>query len=105
MYKDIAKLRYQTETADADGFPVIATVETEVFIDVKSVKRTEYYKAMQSGMELSIVFELRTVDYDLTEHFVAGKHLYADSVEYDSQIYDIIRTYKPNDEIIELICS
>ena len=105
MYKDIAKLRYQTETTDADGFAVIATVETEVFIEVKSVKRSEFYQAMQSGMNPTIVFELRTDDFDLTEHFVAGKHLYADSVEFDSQVYDIIRTYKKDDEKIELICS
>ena len=105
MFKDIANLIYTTETEDSDGYAIETDVKTEVFVNKKSVTRSEFYTAMQSGMRPSVVFELRIEDYELTKHIVNGKALFADKVEYDEAIYDILRTYSKNESMIELTCG
>lgn len=85
------------------------TVETEVYLNKKSVSGTEFYKAIQSGINPSITFETRTSDFELTRHLEAdtNKPLYATQVKYDGAVYDIIRTYeKPNtNDIMVIVCS
>jgi hypothetical protein len=74
-------------------------VEIEVFLEQKSVSGTEFYKAIQSGINPEITFETRTCDYELTRHIEAdtGKPLFATQIRYDGAVYDIIRAYyKPN---------
>lgn len=105
MFKDIANLIYTTEMQDEEGYPIQAEVKTEVFVNKKSVARTEFYIAMQSGMKPSVIFELRTEDYELTKHVVNSKTLFADKVEYDGGQYDIIRTYAKGESMIELTCG
>jgi SPP1 family predicted phage head-tail adaptor len=105
MWKDIAKLIYTTITQDADGFDIETKTETEVCVNVKSVARTEFYSALQSGYKPTIGFEVHSFDFDLTKHMVGNKALYADKVEYEGAIYEIIRTYVKQNEIMELTCS
>lgn len=105
MFNDVANLIYTTSKYDGDGFKSeITEVKAEVFADKKSVKRTEFYAAMQAGVKPEIVFDLRLEDWELTKHDVDGKAKYAEKVEYDSNVYDIIRTYETG-QIIELICG
>ena len=105
MFKDIANLITTTIGEDADGYPSNTEVKQEVFVNKKSVKRSEYYAAMQSGMKPEIVFELRIEDFELTKQIIDDKAVYADTVEYDGAKYGIIRTYSPSDSMIELVCS
>jgi SPP1 family predicted phage head-tail adaptor len=105
MNNDVAKLIYTTSTEDDDGFSS-GEVETkiEVFVEKKSITRTEFYSAMQAGMKPQIVFSLRLEDWELSKHEVDGKVKYAEKVEYDGNAYDIIRTYEVG-QTIELICG
>lgn len=105
MFKDVANLIYIIETEDDDGYAIQSDVKTEVFVSKKSVTRSEFYTAMQSGMKPSVIFELRIEDYELTKHIENGKALFADKVEYEGAIYDIIRTYSKNESMIELTCG
>jgi hypothetical protein len=87
----------------------VKTIETEVFLEKKSVSGTEFYKAAQSGITPSITFETRTCDYELTRHIEqdTNRPLFATQVKYDGAIYDVIRTYeKPNEnDITVIICG
>ena len=105
MISETAELIYVFNDRDLDGFPVTDTVETEVYVREKSVKRTEFYEAMRSGITPQIIFELRQEDFELTAHMENGKKVYASKVRYDGAEYDIIRAYKNDRSMIELTCS
>ena len=107
MFDKVINLIYtgDSEETDADGYPIIGEIKTEVFAQKLSVTRTEFYSAMQSGMRPSIVFKVWNDDYELTKHTQNGKSVYADKVEYDGSKYDIIRTYSKDETYLELVCG
>jgi hypothetical protein len=105
MFKDIAKLIYATHTQDGNGFDVEAPVEIDVFVDKKSVTRSEFYAAMKAEKKPSIMFDLRVEDWELSRHIEGSKVLYADKIEYDSGTYNIIRSYEKGGSMIELTCG
>jgi len=79
---------------DEDGFAIEKKVEIEICVlKEKSIVRTEFYDALRSGISPQIVLEIRQEDFDLSLHKKEG------------QIYNIIRTYKPNKSKIELTCA
>lgn len=90
---------------DADGYDSEITTETEVFLEKKSVRRTEHYSAMQAGMKPSVIFRLRLPDYELTRSVENGKETFATKVQYDGVVYDILRVYAEDTEYIELTCG
>lgn len=94
MYRDVAQLIVQTEARDADGYPVKREMAREVFADVQSVKRSEFYAGKQMGLELAVAFRVRTCDYD-------GEKL----VEYAGKRYRVERVYSKDGELTELNCS
>lgn len=99
-------LIYITVGKNANGFPVETRNEQTVFCREKAVTRTEFYEALRSGLSVSLVLELRQEDYKLTEHTAAnGRKEYATKVNYDGADYDIVRTYRNDRSMIELICS
>ena len=101
-----ATLIYITNGRDADGFPVEQEHTVDVWVREKSATRTEYYEALRSGTNVSFVLETRMEDWALSEHITAnGRKAYADRVRYDGGVYDIIRTFKNDKSMIELICA
>jgi len=103
---ETAELIYVIHGQDTDGFPRDTMQEVTVYVREKSVKRTEFYEAMRSGITANIVLEVRQEDYELTAHITdAGKKAYASKVRYDGGMYDIIRAYKNDRSMIELTCS
>ena len=101
-----AVLIYTVTGKDADGFPVEQNEELTVFVREKSATRTEFYEAVRAGIAISIVFEVRQEDWNLTKHITAnGNPAYASKVRYDGGTYDIVRTYRNDKSMIELICS
>jgi hypothetical protein len=103
---ETAELIYVIHGKDADGFPVDTEQTITVFVREKSVKRTEFYESMRSGIVPQIVFEVRQEDYDLTAHLTdAGKRAYASKIRYDGAVYDIVRAYRNDRSMIELTCS
>lgn len=100
-----AKLLIVTNEKDADGFPTESKKKIPVFVREKSVTRTEFYEALRSGISVKTVLETRQEDWELSAHMVAGKKEYATQIEYDGSVYDIVRTYKNDKSMIEIICS
>lgn len=95
LYRDVAELISASSTEDSAGYEdSILETRTEVFVNVKSVRRDEFYKSMQSGTELVIAFDLRACDYSGQKR-----------IEYDGTQYRIVRVYTPDGEMLELNCS
>lgn len=105
MYKDIGTLLYIEEVPNNKGIPIKTTIEYEVFLSKKSIARSEFYLGNQAGMNPTIAFETRVDDFEQTKHIKNGKPLYAQQIEFEDCIYNIIRTYQKNDELIELVCG
>ena len=71
----------------------------------KSVKQSEFYASYQVGLNLQMVFEVRTSAYKLslvTDD--TGEKRYAAQVTYDGTTYNIIRTYEL-DDTVEIVCG
>jgi hypothetical protein len=93
-WSDVIYLFGITEGTDSDGFS--SPVEGEpklVFANKKSVRSQEYYLAKQSGIELSYMFDVRSVDYEGEEKLV-----------FDNNEFIIERVYEKG-EFTELICK
>jgi hypothetical protein len=100
-----AKLMSMTKTLDADGFNVDVAVEYEIFVEKKSVTRSEFYMAMSAGMKPKIVLSTRIENYEQTRTVVDGVAKYAEKIRYEDAVYDIIRTYEKDSAYIELMCG
>ena len=82
-----------TETASAHGVHAAVTeTAREVLCDVRSVTRSEYYNALNVGIEPSYVFHL-----SLAEDY-QGERV----ARYHGQKYRVIRTYMTEDDGIEI---
>lgn len=83
-----------THGADEEGYPKEAVEETEVFADVQSVRRSEFYAAKQIGVTLAIAVKLRAADYAGQERLV-----------WNGTRYKVERAYTEAREMYELECS
>lgn len=84
----------EEEGTDDYGFPAnIETRRTDLFVNKKDVRSSEFYQAAAQGIRLETMFEIRSMDY-------AGEEL----LEYEDTRYSIERTYDRG-EIIELVCQ
>lgn len=100
-----ADLVYVTQQKNANGFPVEVTTKTHVYCREKSVTRTEFYDAHRAGFTLSLVLEVRQEDWELTKHTVNGKRVYATKVIFDGGAYEIVRAYRNDKSMIQLMCA
>lgn len=65
-----------------------------ILCGISSIGRNEYYKAAAKGLKLEMTFTVHEFEY-------SGE----DEVIYDKSRYRVVRTYKKNNEEIELICK
>lgn len=93
-WRDVVTLEAVQNGTDADGYPEETVVETEVFADVQSTKRSEFYAAKQIGIDLAITVKLRAADYDGQERLV-----------WNGKRYKVERAYTEAREMYELNCS
>ena len=101
-----AVLLVVTQGKNANGFPVEQTEQFPVYCRERSVTRTEFYDAHRAGFVISIVLEIRQEDWDQTKHTASsGKKAYATKVIFDGGTYDIVRTYRNDKSMIQLMCS
>lgn len=100
-----ARLLVVANTKDEDGFPIEKKSEIPIFVREKSATRTEFYEALRSGVSIKTVLETRLEDWEQSAHMVAGKKEYATQIEYDGSVYDIVRTFRNDKAMIEIICS
>ena len=94
LYRDTVDLIAVVTGYDAEGYPVDTETSTEVFADVASVKRSEFYAGRQAGTELIAAFTVAACDYD-------GQQV----VVYDGARYRVERAYTRDGERMELNCS
>lgn len=93
---------------DEDGFETSSNTHTieDVFAEIKSVGRTEYYKALREGVKTALVFVIDNDDYELGKILHENVMYTPSKVEYEKIPYKIERTYwnKATNEI-ELTCT
>lgn len=93
-WRDVVTLEAVTHGTDAEGYPKEEVAATEVFADVQSTKRSEFYAAKQIGINLAITVKLRAADYDGQERLV-----------WNGKRYKVERAYTEAREMYELNCS
>lgn len=96
MYNDLAYLAEKVKTGEQTifGDEIYDYIKTPIFVNVKSVTRTEFYTAQTAGYNPEIVFEIADYfDYD-------GQQF----VEYNDTMYKVIRTYR-TDISLQIVCQ
>lgn len=94
MPDSTARLIGETVTSfDEFGNPNKARTTTEVFCDIRSVTRSEFYSAAHNGLQPSLVLRIsHAADYN-------GEKL----AEVDGRLYSVIRSYRaPGTDAVEL---
>ena len=94
MWFDEITLIKELYKEDEIGNQITDEVRTTVFCDKKSVTRSEFYNASTTGMKPSIVFVVHLYEYNDEV-----------KIEYEGQVYNVIRTYIKNMDEIELTCE
>lgn len=89
MFADVLTLIADTPDAHGAFETPTSQTRTTVFVDVRSVSRTEAYSAMSAGLMPEFVFRImRREDYN-------GEHY----CEYRNQRFKVLRTYAYGDYI------
>ncbi len=93
-WKDTAELVTITEAPDAEGYKTRTEQRREVFVNKKSATRSEFYTAKQAGDKITLVLDVRGVDYQ------DETRLY-----HDGKPYEVVRTYTRSGDVVELNCK
>ena len=88
---DTLKLITETITTDENDYITTTETQKEVFCEVTSVSRSEFFSAQKAGLSPSFTFRVAAVEYE-------GEKL----IEYRGERYRIYRTYLRFDDTIEL---
>ena len=89
---DVLKLISKTYTKDKYGVQKATETEREVFCDVKSISRMEFFEAGRNGLNPEYEFIIAETEWQ-------GETI----LEYRGKRYGIYRTYiEPNTDFIEL---
>lgn len=94
MWRDICELLTVTSIPDGVGGYTETETARTVFCNQKSVKATEFYKAHATGLKPEIILAIRSVDFE-----------HETRVRFDGRVYDVLRWYSENKEIVELTCA
>lgn len=94
------------EERDGRGFLKGEEVKkTEVFAEIKSAARSEFYEALRSGRKASIICCVDSDDYAMADEMVNGRKKHASRLEYEGITYRIIRDYKLTGNDVEITCE
>ena len=97
MYDSIATLKaYGTPTYDSYGNETPSVTATQVYVQPRTVYRSEFYAAAQAGLHPSITFDLTNkADYH-------GEKV----IEWEGKEYDVIRAdWAGQRDRISLVCQ
>lgn len=94
MWRDIAELVMLVDVPDGVGGYTTSEIARTVFCNKKSVKSMEFYQAHAVGLKPELNLVVRSVDYNDESR-----------VRYEGKMYDILRTYSKNGEMVELTCA
>lgn len=93
-WSDEIELVPLVEGTNSVGDPVLVDGEPRrVYANRRSVRQSEFYQAMQTGLRPELMFEIRSAEYQ-------GEP----KLRYGDTEYNIIRTYDKG-EIMELVCG
>lgn len=105
MFDEEATLLVITNGKDEYGFPVESREEIPVYVKTVSATRDEFYKALQNGITIKTVFNMRTEDWLESERLNGSVKEYATQIEYDGAVYEVVRTYQKSKATIEVVCK
>ena len=88
---NVIKLIKETKSQDEIKQWISVETERQVYCDVRSVSRAEWFDAGREGLKPSLVFIMFAPDYE-------GEKI----VEYSGKRYGVYRTYVGRNERIEL---
>ena len=88
---NVIKLISETYTQDSIGQYTSVETAKQVFCDVRSVSRSEWFEAGRDGLQPSFVFVIFAPDYE-------GEKI----VEFEGNRYSVYRTYVAKNEQLEL---
>ncbi len=94
FFSDKITLRAVVNGVDSNGYPTQENTDTEVWANVKSATRAEFYSANANGIDVSKMFEVHAEDW-------GGQT----QVVYNGRVYDIIRAFQKGLGVVELTCS
>lgn len=94
MFSDIITLRSVVNTVDSSGYPIETATDTDVWADVRSTTRAEFYAANANGIDISQIFAVHAEDWGNQTQVI-----------YGTKTYDIIRAYQRGLGVVELSCS
>ncbi|ALS16916.1 hypothetical protein [Clostridium butyricum] len=86
-------------TYDDIGNPVETPKEIDIFCDMKSIGRTEFYNAAANGLKPSYIFVVHPYEYNGETYVEFSED------EKPKQRYKVMKTYKKNMEELELTCE
>lgn len=86
-------------TYDDIGNPVETPKEIDIFCDMKSIGRTEFYNAAANGLKPSYIFVVHPYEYNGETYVEFSEN------EKPKQRYKVMKTYKKNMEELELTCE
>jgi SPP1 family predicted phage head-tail adaptor len=99
LWRDQIILLTVTDSTDENGFATktITNCNT-VYANRKSIRQSEFYMAQQLGIQLDLMFEIHTSDYQ-------GEIYLEYDTNDETKYYKIVRTYDIDGEITQLFCS
>ena len=92
-FDDVVILRKVTPIIK-DGFSTKTVTTNEVWAEKQSASRSEFYAAAGANHRIDIVFVVNDCDFDDEEE-----------LEYNGNIYDVVRAYHKSLDRVELNCE
>ena len=103
---EITLIVYLECQKNQNGFAKKEKYETTVFANRKSVGRTEFYSAMQAGINQNVAYDVWCEEFEESAYIDEnGKKHYPSRIEDNVVEYNITRTYTKDGEILEINCS
>ena len=94
FFRETVDLISKTTSVSAAGDAIDSESTSTVYADKQSIRQSEFYQAMASGLRPEIMFVIRSIDYSNEK-----------KLTWNSKNYNIIRTYDKDGELTELICE
>lgn len=93
LFRDVVTLTSVVQTTVSGIIKETPSTKT-VYANKKSVRQSEFYQAMATGLRPELMFVVRSVDYNNEK-----------KLTYGGEEYEIIRAYDKNGELTELVCQ
>lgn len=99
MWNNELTLISSTITYDEIGNPIETPNNIDIFCDMKSIGRTEFYNAAANGLKPEYILVVHPYEYNDETYIEFSEN------EKPKQKYKVIKTYKKNFEELELTCE